>query len=611
MAEAHGAGYFREAMIFLAMAGVIVPVFHRLKISPVIGFLIGGVILGPHGLARLFGDQPLVRAITIYDIGAVMPLAELGVVFLLFTIGLELSFERLKLLRRLIFGLGSAQMLATTVVLTLSGLAFGLSIGAATILAAALALSSTAIVLPVLAERKRLASTAGRASFAVLILQDLAVAPILIAITAMAGAAAGASPTLSFLKAFAFGALVIAVMVIGGRLVLRPLMQIVARSGSQELFLAACLLVAMGAGLIAAAAGYSMAIGAFVAGLLLAETEYRHEIEVTIGPFKGLLLGLFFMTAGAQLDLVALLQHPWLIGGLTVGLIALKVLVLLVLLRMFRVASYARAEIMLTLAPAGELGFVLIAAGVAGGIIAPSVSAIASIVVLVTMFSIPALHRLGMVLGRRDRVNALPLAATSSVEQAGIGKVIVVGFGRVGQVVADMLKRHKVAFIAVDVEPSVITVARKSGIDAIFGDASRREFLRRIGIAEARALVATSSDPDAVERLVRIARAERPDLVIVARARDADHAARLYALGASDVVPETVEASLQLAENVLVDIGMPMGLVIASVHERRDEFRAEIQKSGANPRPPRPGRRPPLRRDEPERKAGEADEGGR
>lgn len=611
MADAHGAGYFREAMIFLAMAGVIVPVFHRLKISPVIGFLIGGVFLGPHGLAHLFGDQPLVRAITIYDIGAVMPLAELGVVFLLFMIGLELSFERLKLLRRLIFGLGSAQMLATIVVLTVCGLVFGLSLGAATILAAALALSSTAIVLPVLAERKRLTSTAGRASFAVLILQDLAVAPILIAITAMAGAAAGASPTFSFLKAFAFGALVIAVMVVGGRLVLRPLLQIVARSGSQELFLAACLLVAMGAGLIAAAAGYSMAIGAFVAGLLLAETEYRHEIEVTIGPFKGLLLGLFFMTAGAQLDIAALLQHPWLIGGLTIGLIALKVLVLLVLVRMFRIASYARAEIMLTLAPAGELGFVLIAAGVASGIIAPQVSAIASIVVLVTMFAIPPLHRLGMFLGQRDRVNALPASATSAIEQAGIGKVIVVGFGRVGQVVAGMLSRHKVAFLAVDVEPAVISLARKSGIDAIFGDASRREFLQKIGIAEARALVATSSDPDAVERLVRIARAERPDLVIVARARDADHAARLYALGASDVVPETVEASLQLAENVLVDIGTPMGLVIASVHERRDEFRAEIQKSGANPRPLRPGRRPPLRRDEPDRKVGEADDGGR
>ncbi|MGL5447207.1 MAG: cation:proton antiporter [Rhabdaerophilum sp.] len=610
MTEAHGAGYFREAMIFLAMAGVIVPVFHRLKISPVIGFLIGGVILGPHGLARIFGDQPWIRLITIYDVGAVAPLAELGVVFLLFTIGLELTFERLKTLRRLIFGLGTAQMLATTFALAIIGLLLGLSAGAATILAAALALSSTAIVLPVLAERKRLASNAGRTSFAVLILQDLAVAPILIAITAMAGAA-GVSPALSFTKAFATGVLVIALMVIGGRLVLRPLMQIVARSGSQELFLAACLLVAMGAGLIAASAGYSMAIGAFVAGLLLAETEYRHEIEVTIGPFKGLLLGLFFMTAGAQLDLAALMQHPLSIIGMALGLIILKAIVLLALLRLFRIGSSSHPEVALSLAPAGELGFVIIAAGVATGVIVPDVAAITSIVVLITMFLNPLLHRIGMSLSQRERVKALPAEAKSPFDQAGMGKVIVVGFGRVGQVVADMLSRHKIAFIAVDVVPAVIATARKSGIEAVFGDASRPAFLRKLGISSARALVATSADPDAVERLVRAARAERPDLIIIARARDADHAAKLYALGASDVVPETVEASLQLAENVLVDIGTPMGLVIASVHERRDEFRAELQKNGATPRPSRPGRRPPLRRDEPEVKPGEPDDSGR
>lgn len=610
MPEAHGAGYFREALIFLTMAGVIVPVFHRLKISPVIGFLIGGVILGPHGLARLFGDLPWIRFITIYDVGAVAPLAELGVVFLLFTIGLELTFERLKLLRRLIFGLGTAQMLATTFVLSMIGLAMGLTPGTATILAAALALSSTAIVLPVLAERKRLSSTAGRTSFAVLILQDLAVAPILIAITAMAGAA-GLSPALSFTKAFASGVLVIALMVIGGRLLLRPLMQIVARSGSQELFLAACLLVAMGAGLIAASAGYSMAIGAFVAGLLLAETEYRHEIEVTIGPFKGLLLGLFFMTAGAQLDLAALMQHPLAIGSMVFGLVVLKALVLVVLLRLFRISRASHAEIALTLAPAGELGFVLIAAGVATGVIAPGIAAITSIVVLITMFVNPLLHRIGLQLSQRERVNALPQEAKSPPDQVGTGKVILVGFGRVGQVVADMLARHKVAFIAVDVVPAVIATARKAGIEAVFGDASRPAFLRKLGISSARALVATSADPDAVERLVRAARAERPDLIIIARARDAEHAAKLYALGASDVVPETVEASLQLAENVLVDIGTPMGLVIASVHERRDEFRAELQKNGATPRPSRPGRRPPLRRDEPEPKTGDVDETGR
>ncbi|MCZ8270285.1 MAG: cation:proton antiporter [Beijerinckiaceae bacterium] len=610
MAEVqHGAG-FRDALIFLAMAGVIVPVFHRLKVSPVIGFLLGGLCLGPHGLARFADQVPWLGYVTITDIASVLPLAELGVVFLLFTIGLELSFERLKLMHRLVFGLGTAQLIVTATVLVGIAWSLGLPMVAAIIIAFALSLSSTAIVLPVMAERKRLTTTAGRTSFAILILQDLAVAPILITITAMANPSGG-SAVLSFSKAFASGIAVIAVLVIGGRLLLRPLMKLVARSGSQELFLAACLLIAMGSGLIASAAGHSMALGAFLAGLLLAETEYRHEIEVTIGPFKGLLLGLFFTTAGAQLDLVALVQEPALLLGLALGLIVVKTILLLALLRAFRIAASAHAEVALSLAPAGELGLVLIAAGGAMGVIRPEIAALASILVLLTMFVTPFLHSAGMRISQRQRVEALPNEARRPEQGMGEGKVILVGFGRVGQVVADMLKRNRIAYIAVDVEPAVIANARKAGVDALFGDASRREFLQRIGIAQARALVATSSDPDAVERLVHVARAERPDLIIIARARDADHAAKLYALGASDVVPETVEASLQLAENVLVDIGVPMGLVIASVHERRDEFRAALQKSGATPRPSRLARRPGLRRDAPEPKDGDADEAGR
>lgn len=610
MAEVqHGAG-FRDALIFLAMAGVIVPVFHRLKVSPVIGFLLGGLCLGPHGLARFADHVPWLGYVTITDIASVLPLAELGVVFLLFTIGLELSFERLKLMHRLVFGLGTAQLIVTATVLVGIAWSLGLPMVAAIIIAFALSLSSTAIVLPVMAERKRLTTTAGRTSFAILILQDLAVAPILITITAMANPSGG-SAVLSFSKAFASGIAVIAVLVIGGRLLLRPLMKLVARSGSQELFLAACLLIAMGSGLIASAAGHSMALGGFLAGLLLAETEYRHEIEVTIGPFKGLLLGLFFTTAGAQLDLFALVQKPALLLGLALGLIVVKTILLLALLRAFRIAASAHAEVALSLAPAGELGLVLIAAGGAMGVIRPEIAALASILVLLTMFVTPFLHSAGMRISQRQRVEALPNEARRPEQGMGEGKVIVVGFGRVGQVVADMLKRNRIPYIAVDVEPAVIANARKAGVDALFGDASRREFLQRIGIAQARALVATSSDPDAVERLVRVARAERPDLIIIARARDADHAAKLYALGASDVVPETVEASLQLAENVLVDIGVPMGLVIASVHERRDEFRAALQKSGATPRPSRLARRPGLRRDAPEPKDGDADEAGR
>ncbi len=602
----HGAA-FRDALIFLAMAGVIVPVFHRLKVSPVIGFLLGGLFLGPHGLARFADHLPWLGYVTITDIGSVMPLAELGVVFLLFTIGLELSFERLKLMRRLVFGLGTAQLLVTATLLAALAWAMGLPLVAAIIIAFALSLSSTAIVLPVMAEKKRLATTAGRTGFAILILQDLAVAPILITITAMANPSGG-SAVLSFLKAFGSGIAVIAVLVIGGRLLLRPLMKLVARSGSQELFLAACLLVAMGSGLIASAAGHSMALGAFLAGLLLAETEYRHEIEVTIGPFKGLLLGLFFTTAGAQLDLVALFRHPGLLFGLATLLIVIKAVVLLALLRAFRISAHAHAEVSLSLAPAGELGLVIIAAGGAMGVIRPDIAAIASILVLLTMFVTPMLHSAGMRLSQRQRIASLPSEARKPEEGTGQGKVIVVGFGRVGQVVADMLARNRIPYMAVDVEPAVITNARKAGIDALFGDASRKEFLQRIGIAQARAIVATSSDPDAVERLVRVARAERPDLIIIARARDADHAAKLYSLGASDVVPETVEASLQLAENVLVDIGVPMGLVIASVHERRDEFRAVLQKSGVTPRPSRLMRRPSLRRDAPEPKNGDAEE---
>lgn len=606
MADAHGAGQFREALIFLTMAGVIVPVFHGLKVSPVIGFLIGGVLVGPFGLGALASHVPLLKAVSINDVAGIAPLAELGVVFLLFTIGLELSFERLKSMRRLIFGLGTTQLLASALILAGAGLLLGLSAAGAAILGAALALSSTAIVLPVLAERRRLASAAGRASFSILILQDLAVAPLLIAISALAGNQQGSS-LVGFVSAFAWGMLVIAILVIAGRLLLRPLMQLVARAGSQELFLAASILIALGAGLIAAAAGHSMALGAFLAGLLLAETEYRHEIEVTIGPFKGLLLGLFFMTAGAQLDLGRLAAEPGFILTLAAGLVIVKAAILFAAVRLFQLPEPAQAEIALPLAPGGEFAFVLIGAGMAAGLVPVGIGSAWLVAVLLTMFAVPLLHRLGLGIGLRRRIAALPAEAQVADPAPMDGRVIVVGFGRVGHVVGDMLGRHKVPYLAVDVDPEAVAAARREGLHVLYGDASRPEFLRRIGIEQARALVATSGDPDAIERLVRTARAARPDLIIIARARDAAHAATLYKLGATDVVPETVEASLQLAENVLVDIGEPMGLVIASVHERRDEFRALLQRGGAPARPGRQTRRPSLRRDAPE-PSGEADD---
>ncbi|MFN3483676.1 MAG: NAD-binding protein, partial [Rhabdaerophilum calidifontis] len=352
----------------------------------------------------------------------------------------------------------------------------------------------------------------------------------------------------------------------------------------------------LGAALRAAAAGQSMALGAFIAGLLLAETEFRHEIEVTIEPFKGLLLGLFFLTAGAQLDVALLLANPAVALGVTLALIVVKAALLWGLLAAFGIASAARAEIALVLAPAGEFAFVILGAGMASGVVPRETGALAAIAALLSMFLIPGLHALGLRLGAaRLRADV----AEAPVERADPGgaPVIVVGYGRVGQLVADMLERHRVPVVAVDSDPELVARLRARGLSIHFGDGSRPELLRRLGVGEARALVATSGDPDSVDRLVRAARAERSDLVIIARSRDPEHAMQLYRLGASDVVPETMEASLQLAEAVLVDIGVPMGLVIASVHEKRDEFRANLREGVGVVRPKRTPRRPAPRRD--------------
>lgn len=289
---------YRQGLLFLITAGVVAPLFRRLRLSPVFGFLLAGIVLGPFGLGRLAGRFPLLAYITLPDLARVAGLASFGVVFLLFMIGLELSFERLIRLKRLVFGLGALQVGTSAVALAAIAAWSGQSAASAAVIGAALSLSSTAIVIPTLAERRRLSTAAGRATLSVLLFQDLMVAPFLFTV-AMLGARSGQSLGLAALSAVASGAAAIGVIVLVGRQVLRPMFHLVARARSTEFFVAACLLVVLGTGLIAATAGLSMSLGAFIAGLLLAETEFRREVEVTIEPFKGLLLGLFFLSVGA------------------------------------------------------------------------------------------------------------------------------------------------------------------------------------------------------------------------------------------------------------------------------------------------------------------------
>lgn len=569
-------GAYKDVVLFLATAGVVVPIFRQWRISPILGFLGAGVVLGPYGLGSLAHEVQWLGAFTIENPDELAQLAEFGVVFLLFAIGLELSWERLRSLRRYVFGLGALQVLLCLTATALAAYAVGQPPGAAIAIGAALALSSTAIVMPILAEQKRQHSMAGRATFSVLLFQDLAVAPILITLTLMGRRSDEPwSPTMlwSLLPAV----LGMAALFLFGRILLRPMLRSVARAKSEELFVAACLLVVIGAGMVSALTGLSMALGAFVAGLLLAETEFRHEVQTRVEPFKGLLLGLFFISVGIGLNVPLLLERPLVILGSAIGLVTLNIAIVFGLARLFRLKTRSAIEAALLLAGAGEFAFVILGQAMDQGIVDRTVGQTALVAATLSMFSIPFLAQLSLRLGGR-KVAPTELPQEADGERPSDPRVLVVGYGRVGRLVGDMLKRHDLRWVAAELDPRLVEQGRRAGEQIYFGDAARAEFLMRCGLADAPALVVTMDDPEGVEAIVAVARELRPDLTIVARARDARHAQRLYDLGATDAVPETVEASLQLSEAVLVEIGVPMGLVIASIHERRDEFRKALNR---------------------------------
>src|SRR5829696_8906601 len=471
---------YKEMILFLATAGVVVPLFHRLRISPVLGFLGAGALLGPFGLGRLAGEFPVLTWFTIANREEMAHLAEFGVVFLMFMIGIELTWERLRTLRRLVFGFGSLQVAGSAAVIAVLTYALQGRVTASILVGLALALSSTAIVVPLLASQRRLNSATGRTTFSVLLFQDLAVAPILFIIGVLGSGESG-NVALSFLLAFGQAALALVVLVGVGRLVLRPLFQLVAATRSPELFMAASFLVVLVTGLIAAMSGLSMSIGAFVAGLLLAETEYRRAIEAMIDPFKGLLLGVFFVSVGAGLDVTRLAANPILILAGTFLLIGMKAVVIAWVAAVFRLSRQVTFKTALLLGPGGEFAFVIIGGGMAAGLIPSSLGQVGLILTTVSLIAIPGLARIGRSLrrrleSRRDEARAEPLPAPEK------GRVILAGFGRVGQMVGEMLASHKVSYLAIDQNPVLVRGERRAGKPVHFGDSANPEFLRRCGI---------------------------------------------------------------------------------------------------------------------------------
>jgi len=568
-------GVLLQILVFLGATSLLTPAFRKAGLSAVMAFLLIGMLAGPHGVGRLAGEAPWLAAVTIQDAEATRGLAEFGVVFLLFVIGLEVSSERLWALRRFVLGLGLAQVLLTAGVVGAIALAFGSGAPVAAITGLAFGLSSTAVVLQILGERRQLAGPVGRAGFSILLLQDLAVVPILFVVAAISAEAAGDSPVGPLGVAGAFGAAVLAIgaIVLGGRYLAKPLFRWAAAGGSREVFLATALLVVIGAAALAQAAGLSMALGAFLAGLLLAETEFRHEIETDLEPFKGLLLGLFFVTVGLRIDPAVILAQPLQVFAGLVGLILVKAAVLAPLARVFGLSWPKAFELALLLGQAGEFGFVILAAAREGGAYPAALADYMLLLIALSLFFTPLLAwaglRLRQALEREDGAPGpeAPLDAT--------GHVVIAGYGRVGQALGDMLQAQRVGHIALDTDAELVSGLRQRGWPVHFGDASRKEVLSAVGAERAAAIVVTMDDAPAVERIVAAVRAAWPHAPVFARARDPEQAGRLHRLGAAFASPETTEATLQLGEALLGGLGVPDEAARRIIDERREAERVK------------------------------------
>lgn len=551
MAEAEP-GYLRDVLVILAAAVGIVPLVRRFGISAIVGYLVAGTLIGPYALN-------LVR-----DVAGTEVLGEFGVVFLLFSIGLELSFDRIVALRRYVFGLGVLQLLVTAGVFWLLLRLLGVGNAAAVVLAGGVSLSSTAVVLQTMRRRRELGTRAGRVAVAVLLLQDLAVVPLLTLVPLLGR---DGSTLLGALGAAAVRAVVVLVAImVAGRLLLRPVLRLVARGHTPELFTGITLLLVLGIGWTTEQAGLSMAAGAFLAGLLLSETEYRPQVEGDLEPFRGILLALFFVTVGMSIDLGLLAERLPLVIGLAGGLIAIKAVLLFALARLLRVGAPTAARVAVTLGEGGEFGFVLFGLAAATGVLAAETEQLAILVVGVTMTATPGLEGMGRWLA--SRMEARKQVGGEDATDAG-DHVLITGFGRVGQTLARLLDSRGIEYAAVDLDPDLVEEAKGRGLPAFYGDASRGEVLRAMGIERARLAVITLDQPDDAARAVHMTRELAPDLPILVRARDVAACTELTAEGATQVIPEIVEGSLHLASVALRRLGATREETTALLEEFR------------------------------------------
>ncbi len=549
-----------QTVVLLGAAVLIVPVFQFLRLGSVLGFLAAGMLIGPGGLGL------------VTDVEEISGLAELGVVFLLFIIGIELKPARLWLMRRQVFGMGSLQVVATGLVLTLALVASGLQPPVAVLLGLGLALSSTAFVLQILTERQELGTTHGRAAFAILLLQDLAVVPLLAMVPLLANPESSLGGDVGQALAESIGSVVLVILV--GRYLLRPALHRVALHGSQEIFLATGLLLVLGTAVLIEHAGMSMAMGAFLAGLLIADSEFRHQIMADILPFRAILLGLFFMSVGMMVNLGVMVEAPGRIVLLLLALIAIKATVLWAVARLFNVTSLASRRLALLLAQSGEFGFVLFGTALHAGLFGSRLYQEAILVVALSMVITPLLairfpkRKDEDMIGEIEEVDP----TLRHVELEETPKVIIAGFGRMGQRIASLMRDAGVSYVAIEMRSKLVEWGREKGFAVFYGNAKQSEVLESAGVADADLIVVAVDNPDVVEQLVSEIRRLHPQLPIFARGHSHSRCKQLLVQGASGVASENLEASLQLARFALKAAGVDEMQAELLLEEYREHY---------------------------------------
>lgn len=530
-----------DATIYLAAAIVAVVLARKLGFGAVLGYLVAGVLVGPWGL----------RLIT--DVDNILHFSELGVVFLLFIIGLELQPSRLWVLRRSVFGLGSLQVLVTGLVLTLIAHWLALDWAPAFLVGFGLSLSSTAFVLQMLAERKELTTAHGRAAFGVLLFQDLAVIPLIALVPLLASGAEGMQGVLR-MDEVVMAVLILAGFIIGGHYLLRPILRLVASAQIHEIFTAAALLVVLGAAVLMEWLGLSMGLGAFLAGMLVADSEYRHQLETDIAPFKGLLLGLFFIAVGMSADLGLLIEEPGLILAITVGLIVVKAVLVYTLALAFRIKGLTALTLSLVLAQGGEFAFVLFHLATAEGLWPALITDRLILAVTLSMAATPLLYLMGSRLARTaaTKEDARPYDRVEEDHH----QVIIAGFGRFGQIIGRILAMRGIAFTALEANPSQVDFVRRFGNKVYYGDAGRLDLLQSAHVDKAKVFVLALDDVETSVRIAETVKHHFPNLHLAARARNRQHALRLMDCGVDFIIRDTLLSSIHLAGEVLKDIGL-------------------------------------------------------